>query len=79
MTLWKECDIMKELLEKIDEQNIVVSDYQIIIKLIEASLQRGAIRANEAKTVGKLYEKCVFMINKHNKENDNAGLSKTDN
>tara|TARA_B100000085_G_scaffold247547_1_gene241987 strand:+ start:2165 stop:2380 length:216 start_codon:yes stop_codon:yes gene_type:complete len=71
---------MKELLEKIDEQNIMVSDYHTIIKLIEASLQRGAIRANEATTVGKLYDKCVFMINKHNnKEKQDGGLSKTNN
>ena len=70
---------MKELLEKIDEQNFMVNDYQTIIKVIDASLSRGAIRSNECTTVGKLYEKCVFMINKHNKENDNARLSETDN
>ena len=70
---------MKELLEKIDEQNFMVNDYHTIIKIIDASLQRGAIRSNECITVGKLYEKCVFMINKHNKENENARLSETDN
>ena len=66
-------------MKKLDEQNITVADYATIIKLIQASLQRGAIRAEECTTVGKIYEKLNYMIQKHNKENDNAGLSKTDN
>ena len=70
---------MKGLMEKLDEQNITVADYATIIKIIQASLQRGAIRAEECSTVGKIYEKLQFMIQKQNKENDNAGLSKTDN
>ena len=70
---------MKGLMEKLDEQNITVTDYATIMKLIQASLQRGAIRAEECSTVGKIYEKLQFMIQKQNKENDNAGLSKTDN
>ena len=70
---------MKELMEKLNEQNITVADYATMIKIIQASLQRGAIRAEECSTVGKIYEKLQFMIQKQNKENDNAGLSKTDN
>ena len=70
---------MKGLMEKLDEQNITVTDYATIMKLIQASLQRGAIRAEECSTVGKLYEKLQFMIQKQNKENENAGLSKTNN
>tara|TARA_R100001509_G_scaffold4970_1_gene3046 strand:+ start:196 stop:408 length:213 start_codon:yes stop_codon:yes gene_type:complete len=70
---------MKGLMEKLDEQNITVADYATIMKIIQASLQRGAIRAEECSTVGKIYEKLQFMIQKQNKENDNAGLSKTDN
>ena len=70
---------MKGLMEKLDEQNITVADYATIIKIIQASLQRGAIRAEECSTVGKIYEKLQFMIQKQNKENNNAGLSKTDN
>ena len=70
---------MKELMEKLNEQNITVTDYSTMIKVIQASLQRGAIRAEECSTVGKIYEKLQFMIQKQNKENDNAGLSKTDN
>ena len=66
-------------MEKLDEQNITVADYATIMKIIQASLQRGAIRAEECSTVGKIYEKLQFMIQKQNKENDNAGLSKTDN
>ena len=70
---------MKGLMEKLDEQNITVADYATIMKIIQASLQRGAIRAEECSTVGKLYEKLQFMIQKQNKENENAGLSKTNN
>ena len=70
---------MEQLMKKLDEQNITVADYATIIKLIQASLQRGAIRAEECTTVGKIYEKLNYMIQKQNKENDNAGLSKTDN
>ena len=70
---------MKELLEKLDQQNITVTDYGTMIKIIQASLQRGSIRADECTTVGKLYEKLQYMIQKQQKENDNAGLSKTDN
>ena len=70
---------MKGLMEKLDEQNITVADYATIMKIIQASLQRGAIRAEECSTVGKIYEKLQFMIQKQNKENNNAGLSKTDN
>ena len=70
---------MKGLMEKLDEQNITVADYATIIKIIQASLQRGSIRVEECTTVGKLYEKLQFMIQKQNKENNNAGLSKTNN
>ena len=70
---------MKELLEKLDQQNITITDYGTMIKIIQASLQRGSIRADECTTVGKLYEKLQFMIQKQQKENDNARLSKTDN
>ena len=70
---------MEQLMKKLDEQNITVQDYATIIKIIQASLQRGSIRAEECTTVGKLYEKLQYMIQKQQKENDNAGLSKTDN
>ena len=70
---------MEQLMKKLDEQNITVTDYSTMIKVIQASLQRGAIRAEECSTVGKLYEKLQFMIQKQNKENENAGLSKTNN
>lgn len=66
-------------MKKLDEQNLTVADYATIIKIIQASLQRGTIRAEECSTVGKIYEKLNYMIQKQNKENDNAGLSKTDN
>ena len=76
MTYGKECDIMKELLEKLDDQNLNLGDYQTMIKVLQASLQRGAIQITECETVGKLYKKLDFMIKK---ETNNAGLSKTDN
>ena len=70
---------MKELLEQMNKQNLTVSDYSTMIKIIQASLQRGAIRPEECSTVGLIYEKLQYMIQKTQKENDNAGLSKTDN
>mgnify|MGYP005716303583 FL=1 len=70
---------MKELLEQMNKQNLTVADYNTIIKIIAASLQRGAIRPEECTTVGLIYEKLKYMIQKTQKENDNAGLSKTDN
>ena len=66
-------------MEKLEQQNLTVADYNTILKIIAASLQRGAIRPEECTTVGKIYEKLKFMIQKSQKENTNAGLSKTDN
>ena len=70
---------MKELLEQMNKQNLTVADYNTMLKIIAASLQRGAIRPEECTTVGLIYEKLKYMIQKTLKENDNAGLSKTDN
>ena len=70
---------MEQLMKKLDEQNITVADYATMIKIMQASLQRGAIRIDECTTVGKLYEKIKFVAEKQQKENENAGLSKTDN
>ena len=67
---------MKELMDKIEQQNLTVADYNTIVKIIAASLQRGAIRPEECSTVGKIFEKLQFVIQK---EKNNAGLSKTDN
>ena len=62
-----------------NKQNLTVADYNTMLKIIAASLQRGAIRPEECTTVGLIYEKLKYMIQKTQKENDNAGLSKTDN
>ena len=70
---------MKELMDKLEQQNLTVQDYTTIIKIIQASLQRGSIRVEECTTVGKLYEKLQLIIQKTQKENDNARLSETDN
>ena len=70
---------MEQLMKKLDEQNITVADYGVMVNVIQASLQRGAIRPEECTTVGLIYEKLKYMIQKTQKENDNAGLSKTDN
>ena len=70
---------MEELIKKLDEQNLTVADYSTMVKIIQASLQRGAIRAEECTTVGQLYDKLINMIEKQNKENENARLSETDN
>ena len=70
---------MEELIKKLDEQNLTVADYSTMVKIIQASLQRGAIRAEECTTVGQLYDKLIIMIEKQNKENENARLSGTDN
>ena len=70
---------MKEIMEKLDQQNLTVADYNTMIKVIAASLQRGTIRPEECTTVGRLYEKLQYMIEKTQKENTNARLSETDN
>ena len=70
---------MKEILEQMNKQNLTVADYNTIVKIIAASLQRGSIRPAECSTVGMIHDKLVFTINKIKKENENAGLSKTDN
>ena len=70
---------MKELLEQMNKQNLTVADYNTMLKIIAASLQRGAIRPEECTTVGLIYEKLQYMIQKTKKENDNARLSETDN
>ena len=67
---------MKELMEKLEQQNLTLADYNTIVKIIAASLQRGAIRPEECTTVGRIFEKLQFMIQK---ETNNARLSKTDN
>ena len=67
---------MKEIMEKLEQQNLTMVDYNTIIKIIAASLQRGAIRPEECTTVGLIHEKLQFIIQK---EKNNAGLSKTDN
>ena len=79
LTNYRRPDIMKELLEQMNKQNLTVADYNTMIKIIAASLQRGAIRPEECTTVGLIYEKLKYMIQKTQKANDNAGLSKTDN
>ena len=66
-------------MEKLDQQNLTIADYNTIMKIIAASLQRGVIRPEECTTVGLIYEKLKYMIQKTQKENTNAGLSKTDN
>ena len=63
-------------MDKIEQQNLTVADYNTIIKIIAASLQRGAIRPEECTTVGKIFEKLQFVIQKEKK---NAGLSETNN
>ena len=70
---------MEEIMKKLDEQNLTVADYVTIIKIIQASLQRGSIRAEECTTVGRIYDKLQMMIQKQQKENDNARLSETNN
>ena len=70
---------MKEIMKKLDQQNWTAVDCQTIIKIIQAALQRGSIRAEECTTVGRMYEKLNFTMQKLNKENEDAGLSKTDN
>ena len=70
---------MEQIMKKLDEQNLTVADYNTIVKIIAASLQRGAIRPEECTTVGRIFEKLQMMIQKQNKENDNARLSETNN
>ena len=70
---------MKEILEQMNKQNLTVTDYNTMVKIIAASLQRGAIRPEECTTVGAIHDKLQIVIQKQQKEIDNARLSKTDN
>jgi len=70
---------MKEIMEKLEQQNLTISDYNTIIKIIAASLQRGAIRPEECTTVGAIHDKLKIVIQKQQKEIDNARLSETNN
>tara|TARA_B100000424_G_C22857812_1_gene457238 strand:+ start:652 stop:861 length:210 start_codon:yes stop_codon:yes gene_type:complete len=69
---------MKDMIEK----NLMMSDYMTMVKVIQATAQRGAIRPNEMKAVGELYEKLEFHLKKlenEQKEKTDGGLSKTNN
>ena len=64
------------------EKNLLMTDYMTMVKIIQASCQRGAIRPSEMKAVGELYEKLEFHLKKlenEQKEKTDGGLSKTDN
>ena len=63
---------MKEIIKKMADQNILPEDYLTMVKVIQASLQRGAIRPNEMTIVGKLYDKLEIMLKKTEKEKSNA-------
>ncbi len=69
---------MKDMIEK----NLMMSDYMTMVKVIQATAQRGAIRPSEMKAVGELYEKLEFHLKKlenEQKEKTDGGLSKTNN
>ena len=70
---------MNDIINKMQTQNLTISDYNTLIKIIQAALQRGTIRAEECTTVGIVYEKLINMKTKIEKENENARLSETDN
>ena len=40
-----------------ENSNLTIADLQTISNIIDIAMTRGAFRANEAKTVGELYEK----------------------
>jgi len=60
---------MEEIIKKIQEQNFETEDYLTMVKIIQSGLQRGAIRAEECTTVGKLYDKIIFHLKKLEKDN----------
>ena len=60
---------MEEIIKKAQEQMIVKEDYLTMVKIIQSGLQRGAIRAEECTTVGKLYDKIIFHLKKLEKDN----------
>tara|TARA_R100000951_G_scaffold102276_1_gene94308 strand:- start:109 stop:330 length:222 start_codon:yes stop_codon:yes gene_type:complete len=73
---------MKEIMEKAQQQMITNEDYLTMVKIIQAALQRGAIKPEEMVTVGGLYEKLKFHLIKvenEQKEKTDGGLSKTNN
>ena len=73
---------MKEIMEKANQQMITNEDYLTMVKIIQAALQRGAIKPEEMTAVGQLYEKLKFHLLKvenEQKEKTDGGLSKTNN
>ena len=73
---------MKEIMEKANQQMITNEDYLTMVEIIQAALQRGAIKPEEMVTVGGVYEKLKFHLIKvenEQKEKTDGGLSKTNN
>jgi len=73
---------MKEIMEKAQQQMITNEDYLTMVKIIQATLQRGAIKPEEMTAVGQLYEKLKFHLLKvenEQKEKTDGELSKTNN
>jgi|TARA_Y100000296_G_scaffold22432_1_gene26530 hypothetical protein len=56
---------MEELLKKVQEQVITQEDFLTMLKVIDASVQRGAIRSTELTTVGKLWDKLTLQVKKY--------------
>jgi uncharacterized protein YdbL (DUF1318 family) len=45
-----------------NQQNITVADLDLLRNLINVACTRGAFHANEAKTVGEVYEKLTGFL-----------------
>ena len=75
---------MEQIMKKAQEQMITNDDYLTMVKIIQAALQRGALKPEEMVTVGGLYEKLKFHLIKvendqNEKEKTDGELSKTNN
>ena len=56
---------MEELFKRVQEQVITQEDFLTMLKVIDASVQRGAIRSGELTTVGKLWDKLTLQVRKY--------------
>ena len=73
---------MEQIMKKAQQQMITNEDYLTMVKIIQAALQRGAIKPEEMVTVGGLYDKLKFHLIKvenEQKEKTDGELSKTNN
>tara|TARA_Y100001937_G_C7053118_1_gene300093 strand:- start:181 stop:426 length:246 start_codon:yes stop_codon:yes gene_type:complete len=70
---YKECDIMEDIMKKVQEQNLTLQDYQMIRGIIHNCSKRGAFSGDELATVGGVYDKLNNVIARYENEAKQKG------